>query len=48
MHVLQNFGTDNSMQVGLHKIEHQINVFIILGSDQVLQTNNVRVPVQLS
>ena len=36
------------MQICFHKIKNQIQIFIILCSDQILQTDNVRVPIKLS
>ncbi len=45
MNILQNFCPDDRMQVSFHKVEHQVNVFIILRSDQMLQSDDVRVPI---
>lgn len=45
MHVFQDLCSDDSMQVRLHKIKHQIDIFVIFGLDQMLQAHNVGVPV---
>lgn len=44
MNVLEDLGSDDSMKIGLHEIEDQIEVFVVLGADQVLQRNDVGVP----
>ena len=36
------------MKISLHEIEYEINVFIILCTDKVLQSDNVGVSVQFS
>ena len=41
MDVFQDIGTNDSMQVCVHEIEHQINVTIIFSPDNILQSDNV-------
>lgn len=45
--VLQNVGSDHSMQVCVHEVEHQVDVPVVLSSDYVLKSNDVLVTIQL-
>lgn len=36
VNVLQNVGSDNSMKVGIHEVEDQVDVAIILSTNYVL------------
>lgn len=47
MHVLHDVGPDDRVQVGLHEIKHQIDVFIIFCLEDIEQRYDVRVAVQL-
>lgn len=47
MNVLEDLGSDDGMKIGLHEIEDQVEVFVVLGADQVLQRNDVGVPAEL-
>ena len=48
MNIFKNFGSNDSMQISLHEIKNKIDVFVILCSDEILQTNDVRVAIQLA
>ena len=48
MNILKDFGSNDGMQISLHEIKNKIDVFVILCSDEILQTNNVRVAIQLA
>lgn len=45
MHILKNLRSDNGMQIGLHEIEHQIDILIVLSLDQMLKADNIRMAV---
>ena len=47
MDILKNFSSNYGMQVRLHKIKYQIDVFIILCADKMLQTNDIRMSIEL-
>jgi hypothetical protein len=47
MHVLHDIGTNDCMQIGLHKIKHQIDIFIILSFHNILKRDDVRMTVEL-
>ena len=47
MDVLQNVGTDDCMQIGIHEIEDQINVSVVLSTDNVLQADDILMARQL-
>ena len=48
MNILQYFSSNNSMKISLHEIKNQINIFIILCSDQMLQTNYIWMTIKLT
>ena len=37
----QNISTNDCVQVGVHEIEYQIYILVVLCSDYVLETNNI-------
>ncbi len=37
----------HSMQIGLHIVEHQVYVFVVLGLDDIQEPDDVLVPVKL-
>lgn len=39
--------TDNGMEISLHKVKYEVNVFGTLGFDYVEETDNIRVTVEL-
>ena len=39
--VFQDVGSDNCMKVCVHEVEHEVDVFVILCSDHVLQSNDI-------
>ena len=47
MHVLQNIRPNNSMQISLHEIKHQIDILVVLRFYQVQQFDYVRMSIQL-
>ena len=48
MNIFKDFSSNDSMQISLHEIKNKIDVFVILCSDEILQTNDVRVAIQLA
>lgn len=47
VYVLENVCSNDRVQVSVHKVEHEVDVAIVLGSDCVLQSNDVLVAIQL-
>lgn len=47
MDVFQNVGSDYSVQVSIHKVEHQVDIAVILSTDDVLQAYDILVSSQL-
>lgn len=47
MDVLHYVCPDNCVEVGLHKVEHQVNIFVILRLQYVLKGHNVGMTVEL-
>ena len=47
VNVFQDVGADNSMQVSIHEVEHQIDVPVIFSANNVLEPDNILVPDQL-
>ena len=45
--VLEYIGTNDCMQICVHEVEDEVNVAVVLGADDVLQSNNVFVPSEL-
>lgn len=45
--VLQDVGPDNCVQVRVHEIENQVDITVVFGSDDVLESNDVFVPIKL-
>jgi len=45
--VFEDVGTDDGVQVGVHEVEHEVDVTIVLSADHVLKTDYVFVPSQL-
>ena len=41
MDIFQYIRSNNGMQICIHKIKYKINISIILGSDNILQSNDV-------
>jgi hypothetical protein len=47
MHILHDIGPNDGVQVGLHEVEYQIDIFIIFCLQDIQQRHDVRMPVQL-
>lgn len=45
--ILQDVGTNHSMQISVHEVEDKINVSVILSSDDILESNDVFMSRQL-
>jgi len=43
MQILQNFLTNSVVEISLHKFEYQIEIFVILGTDDIMQLDDVGV-----
>ena len=43
MDVLEDVGTDDRVQIGVHEVEHEVDIAIIFSSDHILQPDNVLV-----
>lgn len=41
MNVFQDVGSDNSMQIGVHKIEDKVDISVILGTDHILKSDDI-------
>ena len=41
MYIFKNVGSDHSMEIGVHEIEHQVNVSVVFSSDNILETDNI-------
>ena len=46
MNILKNVSSNNSMEVSVHEIKHQINVSIVFSPYNVLKSNDVFMPIQ--
>ena len=47
MDVLHDVGPDDCVQIGLHEIEHQIDIFIIFRFEDIEQRYDIRMAVEL-
>jgi hypothetical protein len=47
MDVLEDVGPDDRMQVSLHEVKHQVDVFVVFCLEDAEETDNVGVSVQL-
>lgn len=47
MDVFQDVGPDYSVQISVHKVEHQVDISIVFSSHHILEANDVLVPSQL-
>jgi hypothetical protein len=45
--LLKNIGSDNSMEICVHELEHQVNVSVIVGLQYIPQLDDVFVVVEL-
>ena len=45
VNILKNVSSNNRVQISVHEVEHEVDVAIVLGSDCVLQTNDVLVAI---
>ena len=45
--VFENVGSDNRMQICVHKIKDKIDIAVILSPNHILESNYVLVPSQL-
>ena len=45
--ILKDVGADNCMEISVHKIEHEVDVAVVLCTDYVLKADDVLVAVQL-
>ena len=46
MYIFHDVSSDDCMEVGLHKIENQINVFVVFSFEDVEQRNDVRMAIE--
>lgn len=46
MDVFHDVGPYDGMQVGLHEIEYEVNILVVLSFEDVEEGDDVRVPVQ--
>lgn len=47
MHALHDIGPDDRVQIGLHEVEHQVDVLIVLCLEDVEQGDDIWMPVEL-
>ena len=47
MNILHDVCSDNGVQIGLHKIEDKINIFVILCFENVLKGNDIGMAIEL-
>ena len=47
MDIFENICPNNSMEISVHKIEHEVDVAVVLCTDYVLKADDVLVAVQL-
>ena len=47
MDILEDVGPDDSMQVSIHEIEHEVDITIVFGSNHVLQSDYILMTRQL-
>jgi len=45
--LLKNIGADNSMQICVHELEHQVNIAVVVGLQYIPQLDDVFVVVEL-
>lgn len=45
MDVLHDIGADDCVKIGLHKVKNQIDIFIVLGTEDAQQRYDVRMSV---
>lgn len=41
MYIFKYIGSDDSMKISVHEVEHQVNVSIIFSSDNILEADNI-------
>ena len=41
MYIFKNVGSDHSMEISVHEVEHQVNVSVIFSSDNILKADNI-------
>ena len=41
MYIFKYIGSDDSMKISVHEVEHQVNVSIIFSSDNILKADNI-------
>lgn len=44
---LHDVGPNDGVEVGLHEIEHQVDILVVLGFEDIEQRDDVGVPVEL-
>ena len=47
MHILHDVSPDDCVKICLHKVEHQVDVLVVLRSKDVEQRDDVGMPVEL-
>ena len=47
VHLLEDVPSNNDMKISVHKVKHQVDVFVILGFDQSLKGHDVVMTLQL-
>lgn len=45
MNVFHDVGPDDSMEISLHEVEYQVDIFVVLSFEYVEEGDDVRVPV---
>lgn len=46
MHALHDVGPNDGVQIGLHEVEHQVDVLIVLCLEDVEERDDIGVPVE--
>ena len=44
--IFQDVGSNNRVQISVHKVEHKVNISIVLRTNHILKSNNVLVSIQ--
>ena len=47
MNVLQNVGSDDRVQIRIHKIKHQVNISVVFRPNHILKPDDVFMAIQL-
>ena len=46
MNVLKNISSNNGMKISVHKVENQVNIPVVLSSNNILQPNDIFMTVK--